>query len=47
MYVDIFEALKDPADPERLRPDLTRDKLHPNGRGQRMIGDRLSDTAQE
>jgi lysophospholipase L1-like esterase len=41
--VDLDAALRDPADPTRLRPDAdTGDHLHPNAEGHRLMGEAVS-----
>jgi lysophospholipase L1-like esterase len=37
--IDFDAALRDPAEPDRIRPNLTVDHLHPNGDGYRMMGE--------
>lgn len=37
--IDFDEALRDPADPESLPARITRDRLHPNGAGYRLMAD--------
>lgn len=39
--IDFDAALRDPAEPDRIRPDLTVDHLHPNGEGYRMMGEMI------
>lgn len=36
--IDFAAALRDPAEPDRIRPNLTIDQLHPNGEGYRLMG---------
>lgn len=39
--IDFDAGLRDPAEPDRIRPDLTVDHLHPNGEGYRMMGEMI------
>ena len=39
--IDFDLALRDPADPNRIRPNLTVDHLHPNGEGYRLMGEMI------
>ena len=37
--IDFDAAMRDPAQPDRIRPNLTVDHLHPNGKGYRLMGE--------
>lgn len=39
--IDFDVALRDPADPNRIRLNLTVDHLHPNGEGYRLMGEMI------
>lgn len=39
--IDFDAALRDPTEPDRIRPDLTVDHLHPNGEGYRLMGEAI------
>lgn len=39
--IDFAAALRDPAQPDRIRPNLTVDHLHPNGEGYRLMGEMI------
>jgi lysophospholipase L1-like esterase len=39
--IDFAAVLRDPAQPDRIRPNLTVDHLHPNGEGYRLMGEAI------
>ena len=39
--IDFAAALRDPSEPDRIRPNLTVDHLHPNGEGYRLMGEMI------
>jgi lysophospholipase L1-like esterase len=45
LVVDASPALRDPKNPQATRTDLTKDKLHPNPKGQDAMGDEVFNAA--
>ena len=39
--IDFEAGLRDPSEPDRIRPNLTVDHLHPNGDGYRLMGEMI------